>query len=191
MFWRIRKALGLIKEPTREASTAARIAALRRAGMSIGDRVGIVNCTLDSLFPFLIEIGSDVLMTHATILAHDASPVVFGARTRVGRVRILDHCFIGAGAVILPGVTIGPRAIIGANAVVSRNVPEGSVVAGNPGRVVARVDEWLARKEAAGELVPWPGGIIPSDEDVANGRSAVRARFCPEVSDQNALSSQS
>jgi maltose O-acetyltransferase len=147
--------------------------------MVVGERVGIVNCTLDSLFPFLIEIGSDVLMTHATILAHDASPVVFGARTRVGRVRILDRCFIGAGAVILPGVTIGPRAIVGANAVVSRDVPEGCVVAGNPGRVVANVDEWLARKEALGELVPWPGGIVPSDEEVAAGRSAVRAKYFP------------
>lgn len=177
MLWRIRKVLGLVKEPTREETTAARIAALRGAGMSIGERVGIVNCTLDSLFPFLIEIGSDVLMTHATILAHDASPVVFGTRTRVGRVRILDQVFIGAGAVILPGVTIGPRAIIGANAVVSRDVPEGSVVGGNPGQVIARVDEWLARKEASGELVPWPGGIIPSDEQVAEGRAAVRTRF--------------
>lgn len=177
MFWRMRKALGLVREPSREESTAARIEALRQSGMTIGKRVGIVNCTLDSLFPFLIEIGSDVLMTHATILAHDASPVVFDARTRVGQVRILDHCFIGAGAVILPGVTIGPRAIIGANAVVSRDVPPGSVVAGNPGRVVAQVDDWLERKQAQGELVPWPGGIVPSDEQVAEGRAAVRAMF--------------
>jgi maltose O-acetyltransferase len=147
--------------------------------MIVGERVGIVNCTLDSLFPFLIEIGSDVLMTHATILAHDASPVVFGARTRVGRVRILDCCFIGAGAVILPSVTIGPRAIVGANAVVSRDVPAGCVVAGNPGRVVAQVDDWLARKEALGELVPWPGGIVPTDEEVTEGRASVRAMFQP------------
>jgi Hexapeptide repeat of succinyl-transferase len=177
VFWRIRSALGLIRAPTREESTAARIALLRRSGMVVGERVGIVNCTLDSLFPFLIEIGSDVLMTHATVLAHDASPVVFGARTRVGRVRILDRCFIGAGAVILPGVTIGPRAIVGANAVVSRDVPEGCVVAGNPGQVVAKVDDWLARKEALGELVPWPGGIVPTDAQVTAGRASVRAKF--------------
>lgn len=149
--------------------------------MVVGERVGIVNCTLDSLFPFLIEIGSDVLMTHATVLAHDASPVVFGARTRVGRVRIGDQCFIGAGAVVLPGVTIGARAIIGANAVVSRDVPAGSVVAGNPGKVVATVDDWLERKHALGELMPWPGGIVPSDEQVQHGRDQVRARFRPDL----------
>lgn len=186
MFLRTRKALGLVLEPTREESTAARIAALRQSGMVIGERVGIVNCTLDSLFPFLIEIGSDVLMTHATILAHDASPVVFGARTRVGRVRIGSQCFIGAGAVILPGVTIGSRVIIGANAVVSRDVPPGSVVAGNPGTVVAQVDEWLERKQAQGELMPWPGGIVPSDEQVAQGRAAVRARFRPDLESSDA-----
>lgn len=149
--------------------------------MKVGQRVGIVNCTLDTLFPFLIEIGSDVLMTHATILAHDASPVVFGKRTRVGRVRILDKCFIGAGAVILPRVTVGPCAIVGANAVVARDVPPGTVVAGNPARVVARVDEWLARKQAAGELVPWVGGIVPSDGDVAEARIEVRRMFEPEI----------
>jgi acyl-[acyl carrier protein]--UDP-N-acetylglucosamine O-acyltransferase len=177
MLWRVRKLLGLVKEPSREESTRLRIAALRSSGMVVGEQVGIVNCTLDSLFPFLIEIGSNVLMTHATILAHDASPVVFGNRTRVGRVRVLDHCFVGVGAVILPGVTIGPRAIVGANAVVSRNVPPDSVVAGNPARVVAQVDEWLQRKQDSGELVTWAGGIVPTDQQVNAGRDAVRAHF--------------
>lgn len=177
MLYRIRRLLGLVRAPTREESTNARIAALRAAGMKIGERVGIVNCTLDTLFPFLIEIGSDVLMTHSTILAHDASPVVFGPNTRAGRVRIGNQCFIGAGAVVLPGVTIGDRCIIGANAVVSRDVPTGSVFAGNPGRVVARVDDWLARKAARGELQPWAAGIVPSDEEVLRSRATVRQHF--------------
>lgn len=180
MLWRIRKALGLIKKPTREESTAAYIAQLRATGMKIGERVGLVNCTLDTLFPFLIEIGSDVLLTHATVLAHDASPVVFGDRTRVGRVLIGDQCFVGVGAVILPGVTIGSRTIIGANAVVSRDVPPGSVVAGNPARVIAEVDEWLARKDALGQLVPWTGGIVPTNEQVADGRAAVKTLFAQQ-----------
>jgi acetyltransferase-like isoleucine patch superfamily enzyme len=103
--------------------------------------------------------------------------VVFGNRTRVGRVRIGDHCFIGAGAVVLPGVTIGPRAIVGANAVVSRDVQPNTIVAGNPARQVTQVDTWLARKEAAGELVPWFGGIVPSDEQVEASRAILRERL--------------
>jgi maltose O-acetyltransferase len=145
--------------------------------MKIGDNVGLVNCTLDSLFPFLVEIGSNVLLTHATILAHDASPIVFGNRTRVGRVRILDRCFIGAGAVVLPGVTIGPDSIVGANAVVTRNVPPGSVAVGNPARTVSSVGDWLARKEASGELFPWSGGIVPTDAAVELDRARVKGMF--------------
>lgn len=45
-------------------------------------------------------------------------------------------CWIGAGAVILPGVRIGDGAVVGANAVVTKNVPDFSVVGGNPARVI-------------------------------------------------------
>lgn len=162
---------------SRQERTQRLIDGLRASGMRIGDNVGLVNVTLDTLYPFLIEIGSDCLITHATILAHDASPVVFGPSSRVGRVKILDHCFIGAGAVVLPGVKIGPRAIVGANAVVSRDVPENSIVAGNPARVIGTVDEWLERKRAAGELIEWPGGIVPTDADVDSARRRVREQF--------------
>lgn len=47
---------------------------------------------------------------------------------------------IGSGATILCGVTIGERAIVGAGSVVTRDVPDGAIVAGNPARVLRRVD---------------------------------------------------
>ena len=47
-----------------------------------------------------------------------------------------DYCFIGCGALIMPGVTIGDHCIIGANALVLQDVPSHSLVVGNPGRVV-------------------------------------------------------
>ncbi|MGL5588106.1 MAG: sugar O-acetyltransferase, partial [Aeromonas veronii] len=50
-------------------------------------------------------------------------------------VRIGDDCWIGGGAIICPGVTIGPRSIIGAGAVVTRDIPADSVAVGNPARV--------------------------------------------------------
>jgi carbonic anhydrase/acetyltransferase-like protein (isoleucine patch superfamily) len=46
----------------------------------------------------------------------------------------LEGSFIGQRAIILPGVTIGPRAMVAAGSVVNRNVPEGRAVAGNPAR---------------------------------------------------------
>ena len=49
--------------------------------------------------------------------------------------------WVGGGAIILPGVHIGSRAVIGAGSVVTRDVPEGAFAAGNPCRVIRQIDE--------------------------------------------------
>lgn len=63
-------------------------------------------------------------------------------------VRIEDGAIVGAGAAVLPGVTIGARAIVAANAVVTRDVPPRAVVLGNPARTIRTWDEqssqWVA-----------------------------------------------
>jgi acetyltransferase-like isoleucine patch superfamily enzyme len=59
------------------------------------------------------------------------SPIVVG-----------DNVGIGISAVIMPGVTIGRGSIVGAGAVVTKDVPEGVVVVGNPAKVICTVDEW-------------------------------------------------
>lgn len=63
------------------------------------------------------------------------------ARTAQGEaktVRIGKRCFIGGGAIIMPGVTIGDEVIVGAGAVVSEDVPHRCAVAGNPARILLR-----------------------------------------------------
>ena len=53
--------------------------------------------------------------------------------------------FIGAGAIILPGVTIGKKTIVGAGAVVSKSIAPGSVVAGNPAHVIGNTEDYLSK----------------------------------------------
>jgi acetyltransferase-like isoleucine patch superfamily enzyme len=67
--------------------------------------------------------------------AHKPTP-----REAIQPVVISDDVWIGAGAIILKGVTIGERSIVGAGAVVTRDVPPDSVVAGNPAQIVRRLD---------------------------------------------------
>ena len=56
-------------------------------------------------------------------------------------VRIGKNCWIGAGAVLLPGVTIGDNTVIGAGSVVTKDIPSGVVAVGNPCRVLREINE--------------------------------------------------
>lgn len=58
-----------------------------------------------------------------------------------GPVRIEDGAWIGAGAIVLSGVTVGKCAVVGAGSVVTKNVPPYTIVAGNPARAIGRTDE--------------------------------------------------
>ena len=71
------------------------------------------------------------------ILAHDASSKGFLNYTLIAPVKIGSDCFIGAGSIILPGVTIGDNVIIGAGSVVTKSIPDNSIAVGNPARVIS------------------------------------------------------
>ena len=60
-------------------------------------------------------------------------------------IKIGDNTFIGNEALILPGVTIGRNCVVGAMSVVSRSVPDNTVVAGNPAKVICTTDEYYQR----------------------------------------------
>ncbi len=98
-----------------------------------------------------VLIGSRVYITdHNHTFADPSRSVQEQGITPGGPVVIGRNSWLGEGSVILPGVTIGEHAIIGANAVVTRDVPAFSVAAGNPAKVIKRYNwerkEWeLAR----------------------------------------------
>ncbi len=88
-------------------------------------------CYVDGRGP--LYIGNNVNISHYTLiqtLTHLTNSPYFHAQPRA--VAIMDHAWIGARAIILPGVTIGEGAVVGAGAVVHRDVPAYAVVAGNP-----------------------------------------------------------
>jgi acetyltransferase-like isoleucine patch superfamily enzyme len=100
--------------------------------MDIGEGTAIsMSAKLDLTNPRGLHIGTYSVVTFgAAILTHDYVNNVHRD------VRIGDNCFIGAHSIILPGVTIGDGCIVAAGSVVARDVPAGSLVAGNPARVV-------------------------------------------------------
>lgn len=86
---------------------------------------------LDKTYPKGIHIGDEsYVASGAMILSHD---FIKGVKndTRIGK-----KCFIGANAIIMPGVTIGDSVIVGSGAVVTKDVPSGCIVVGNPARVI-------------------------------------------------------
>ena len=98
------------------------------------------NCVL--LDVTSIEIGDRTQISPAVQIYaadHPRDPAVRRANLENGRpVHIGANVWIGGGAVVLPGVTIGDDAIIGAGSIVTRDVPSGTTVAGNPARPLKR-----------------------------------------------------
>jgi len=126
---------------------------LRGRGVLIGDNVNIINSSLDYTWGFLISIGSNVTITNATIYAHDASMKRFTGKTKLGKVAIGNDVFIGYGSIILPNVHIGNRVIVGAGTVINKDVPDNSVVVGNPAHIVGTFDQFVEKYERRLEYV--------------------------------------
>lgn len=110
--------------------------------ITVGDRVFINMCCCFQDHGG-IEIGDDVMIGHGVYIAtlnHVAEPEKRGDMLP-SPVKIGNRVWIGAGARLLPGVTIGDDAIIAMGAVVTKNVPQGAIVAGVPARIIGSAYE--------------------------------------------------
>ena len=152
-------------------------ASYRRAGMTIGNSVAIYSSDLDFLYPELITIGDNVTITHATILAHDDSPVIWLKRRRIAPVVIGSNVFIGHHSLILPGITIGSNCIVGAGSIVTKDVPDNSVVAGNPARFIKSLAEYQEKLQSDRALVDLvlASNIVTSEEEYKLKKVAMKS----------------
>lgn len=112
--------------------------------------------------PNLIKIHNNVaIAADVCLVPHDIIHMVFNNisekseryNIHLGCIEILDNCFIGSHSVILPDVRIGPNAIVAAGAVVTKDVPEGTIVGGNPAKVIGSFYDLMdKRKNEIGDL---------------------------------------
>ena len=142
---------------------------LIKMGMKVGNQFQRLNgVILDPSHCWLIEIGDNVTMApRVHVLCHDASTKKFLNYTKIGRVTIGNNVFIGAEVVVLPGVTIGNNVIVGANSTVTHDIPDNTVVAGTPAKVICTLEEYLNKEKERMESAPCYGEDYTLRKDVS------------------------
>ncbi|WP_339844644.1 acyltransferase [uncultured Dokdonia sp.] len=116
---------------------------------SIGVIIG-KNCSIGTIHfgsePYLIQIGNHVQITNdVKFFTHGGSWVFREKYPKMdffGKIEIGDNVYIGNNALIFPGVIIGNNVVIGAGAVVTKSVPNNSIIGGNPAKIIGDVLEF-------------------------------------------------
>ncbi len=141
-------------------SNEKRIAYYRKLGMRIGNGCHISGNVKFGSEPYLIRIGNNVRLTeNVQFVNHDGGMWVLRNLDPemkkydiVKPIVIGDNVHIGIGSTIMPGVRIGSNVIVGCSSVVTHDIPDNSVAAGVPARILRSLDEY--REKNARDFIP-------------------------------------
>jgi acetyltransferase-like isoleucine patch superfamily enzyme len=114
------------------------ITVVRGKSVKIGRNVVIMNNAL-MMAAGGITIDDDVMVAANAQLISNNHDLYDHAVLTCKPVHLKRNCWIGAGATILPGVTVGENSVVAAGAVVTRDVEDNTVVGGNPARLIKRL----------------------------------------------------
>ena len=125
--------------------------------MEFGENVKYGSATIPAE-PYLVKIHNNVrIAASVSLITHDIidgmiknmpqyKEVAKKLKFHMGTIEIMDNCMIGSHSVILPNVKIGPNAIVAAGSIVTKDVPSGTIVGGNPARVIGQFDDYVHKR---------------------------------------------
>jgi len=146
--WKIRRFFKAIsKKLNLEITHNKKLEILKKKGLKIGKNVIIdKDAIIDSNYCHLISIGDNsIICADAKVIAHDSTiHLSTNHHGRAAKVEIKENCIISVNAIILPGVTIGPNVLVTAGAVVNKDIPPDSCVAGVPARYYGKFSDYIA-----------------------------------------------
>lgn len=131
---------------------------LRKQGVSVGKNFKVFNLStinIDLSRPSLITIGNNVAINrNFTLLTHDFVSGLFircysDVLPSTGHVIIGNNVRTGQNVTILKGVTIGDNVFIGANSLVTKDIPSNSIAGGNPCKVILSLDDYYSKRKEA------------------------------------------
>ncbi len=121
----------------------------RYKGVVVGENCRILTSSFGSE-PWLIHVGNKVTITSGVrLLTHDGSSWLFndtkGRRHLYRRIEIGNNVFIGSNSIIMPGVKIENNVVVAAGSVVTKSLPENSIVGGNPAKIIGNYQDYKER----------------------------------------------